>query len=57
MFNRMILNDLRRSFDRLFEDSRSSRAVGSEAPFAWTWTFTPAAETDWTEDHFNLFPA
>ena len=52
MFNRMILNDLRRSFDRLFEDSRSSRAVGSEAPFAWT--FTPAVETDWTEDHFNL---
>ena len=52
MFNRMRFDDLRRSLDRLFEDFRSSRAAGSEAPFAWT--YAPAIETDWTEDHFNL---
>ena len=52
MFNRMLFDDLRRSFERLFEGFGSSRAIGSEAPFSWT--FVPALETGWTESHFNL---
>jgi HSP20 family protein len=52
MFNRMLFDDFRRSFDRLLEGFGSSRAICSEVPFAWT--FAPAVETGWTEDHFNL---
>ena len=52
MFNRMLFDDFRRSFDRLLEGFGSSRAICSEVPFAWT--FAPAVETGWTESHFNL---
>jgi len=48
----MLFDDFRRSFDRLLEGFGSSRAICSEVPFAWT--FAPAVETGWTEDHFNL---
>lgn len=52
MFKRMLFDDFRRSFERLFEDFGSSPAMGNEAPFAWT--FAPVVETGWTENHFNL---
>jgi HSP20 family protein len=52
MFKRMLFDDFRRSFERLFEDFGSSLAMGNEAPFAWT--FAPVVETGWTENHFNL---
>jgi HSP20 family protein len=48
----MLFDNFRRSFDRLFDDFGASRAIGSEAPLSWT--FAPAVETGWTENHFNL---
>ena len=56
MFGRTIfdeLNDFRRSFDQLFENVQT----GGRHPQAGTqpeWSFTPAVETGWTDDHLNL---
>ena len=45
--------DFRRSFDQLFDQfySTSRRNAAGERT---DWTFTPAVETGWTDDHLNL---
>ena len=48
------LNDIRRSFDELFESfftTTPRRPSGHETA---QWTFTPAVETGWTDEHLNL---
>jgi HSP20 family protein len=45
--------DFRRSFDQLFDQfyhSSRRNATGERAD----WTFTPAVETGWSDDHLNL---
>ncbi len=55
MFARTIfdeLNDIRRTFDRAFDQYASHRgASAGERP---EYAFVPAVETGWTEDNLNL---
>jgi HSP20 family protein len=56
MFARSVwdeFGDFRRSFDQLFDQFYSSsrrNATGERSD----WSFTPAVETGWSDDHLNL---
>jgi len=57
MYNHSLddLNDVRRTFDHLFENffnSAPRRASGQTA--SPEWVFAPAVETGWTDDFLNL---
>lgn len=56
MFTTRIFDEMdqfRRSFDRLFENLAET-APHATATSGNEWTFTPAVETGWTDDHLNL---
>ena len=48
------LNDIRRSFDQLFENFFSTTPRRPTGRQAAEWTFTPAVETGWTDERLNL---
>lgn len=48
------LNEMRRSFDQLFESLFTATPRRSAQATAKEWMFTPAVESGWTEDHLNL---
>jgi len=56
MFGRTIfdeLNQVRRSFDQLFDNAQGA-SQGTTAATPREWSFAPPVETGWTDDHLNL---
>ncbi len=47
-------NDMRRSFDQLFENFFSTTPARRLSDGSTQWSFTPVLDTGWTDEHLNL---